>query len=182
VKALVHRSFFRFGSIADRSAVGSARAESGHQGLVRPEPPQRSGWVGLRSRGDDEAGFTLAEVLVTIVILGVAVIALVSGLMNAITLSDIHRKGAVEQTLLRNYGASITSAVAATCPQNTTGRTFTAVYTPPTGYTATATDSSGLPYSLSNSPCPAPTTQLTLNTSSLDHRNSATLTIVVVVP
>src|SRR5580704_3612244 len=71
-----------------------------------------------RRRGRDELGFSLIEVLVTLVILSVGVVALVSSLMNTIAISDIHRKDAVEATILRNYAESIKSAVLIACPQN----------------------------------------------------------------
>ena len=45
--------------------------------------------------------------------------------MNSISMSDANRQDSVEVAVLHNYAESIKSAVAANCPQNTPGATFT---------------------------------------------------------
>jgi prepilin-type N-terminal cleavage/methylation domain-containing protein len=135
-----------------------------------------------RRRQRDETGFTLVEVTITLVILGIAVVALLNGLLAAIGQSNFHRKDAIVDTTLRDYAENIKYAVLLDCPQSTAGATFTVTYTPPTGYSATSAPA--LP---ANSPCPSPTQTVTL-TSSDDtgtpsaRRTSASLTIVLAVP
>jgi prepilin-type N-terminal cleavage/methylation domain-containing protein len=53
-----------------------------------------------RARG--ETGLTLIEVLVTVVILGIAFVTVVGGMAVSIAGSDMHRKQAASQTVLRN--------------------------------------------------------------------------------
>jgi type II secretory pathway pseudopilin PulG len=84
----------------------------------------------------DEAGESLAELLVTIAIIGIAVVTIVSSMAAAIALSTAHRQQASAGTVLVQAAESIKNNTAnpyAPCP---------ATYTPatgPTGYTVTAT-------------------------------------------
>lgn len=55
-----------------------------------------------RQRTDSEAGFSLPEVLVTIVIVGIAFTALLGGMITSITVSDLHRKQATADTVVRD--------------------------------------------------------------------------------
>lgn len=55
----------------------------------------------LRLRAD--RGDTLIEILVTVSILAIAVVAIVGGFGTSIFMSDTQRKEATEQTILRNY-------------------------------------------------------------------------------
>jgi prepilin-type N-terminal cleavage/methylation domain-containing protein len=54
-----------------------------------------------------QQGFTLIELLFTIVIISVAFVAVVGGMMTAITASDFHRKAATADTLLRSAGEAL---------------------------------------------------------------------------
>jgi type II secretory pathway pseudopilin PulG len=60
-----------------------------------------------------DRGETLLELLVSVLIMGVAVVALVGGLGTAIRVSDIHRKQANAGAYVRSYAEAIETAVAA---------------------------------------------------------------------
>jgi prepilin-type N-terminal cleavage/methylation domain-containing protein len=53
-------------------------------------------------RTRDDAGLTLIEVLVTVAILGIAFVTVIGGMAVSIAGSDVHRKQATSQTILRN--------------------------------------------------------------------------------
>ena len=63
-------------------------------------PPQRVALSG-------ESGVTLIEMLVTVVIMGIAFVAIVGGMTTSIFGSDLHRKQATAETVLRSYGESV---------------------------------------------------------------------------
>jgi prepilin-type N-terminal cleavage/methylation domain-containing protein len=58
-------------------------------------------------RGQAERGFSLIEVLVTVVIVGIAFIVIVGGLYTALVASDHHRKQANVQAALRNVAEAL---------------------------------------------------------------------------
>ncbi len=60
----------------------------------------------------DERGETLVEVLVALVILGVAAVAILAGLQLSVTTSDIHRKQTTGGAYVRSYAEAIQSYVA----------------------------------------------------------------------
>jgi prepilin-type N-terminal cleavage/methylation domain-containing protein len=60
-----------------------------------------------RVRADPEAGFSLVEILVTIVIVGMAFTAILGGMITSITVSDLHRNQATADTLARNAAESV---------------------------------------------------------------------------
>jgi Tfp pilus assembly protein PilV len=59
-----------------------------------------------------ERGETLIELLVTVLIMGVVIVAVVGGIATSILMSDIHRKQATAGAYLRNYAEALQSAVA----------------------------------------------------------------------
>jgi prepilin-type N-terminal cleavage/methylation domain-containing protein len=69
----------------------------------------------LSAHTDDEAGFTLVEVLVALSILGIAVTALLGGLGLTVQTSDIHRKQATSETLLRQAVENVKAAGYSPC-------------------------------------------------------------------
>jgi type II secretory pathway pseudopilin PulG len=93
-----------------------------------------------------EAGETLVEIVLTIVIIGIAVTALLAGLGTAASASKQHRDLATADTVMRSYAEATKSAVRQHCP-GASGPVAVG-YTPPPGYTATGGDG----------PCPAATT------------------------
>jgi type II secretory pathway pseudopilin PulG len=60
-----------------------------------------------RSRGHSEAGETLAELLVALAILGIAIVVIVGGLGNAIFASNVHRNYATAGTVARNAAETL---------------------------------------------------------------------------
>jgi type II secretory pathway pseudopilin PulG len=60
---------------------------------------------------DSSSGETLVELLVAMSILGVAVVALVSGIGTSVLVSDVHRKEATAGAVVRTYGEAIAAAV-----------------------------------------------------------------------
>ena len=60
-----------------------------------------------RTRLRDERGETLVEVLVALVILGVAAVAILAGLQLSVTTSDIHRKQTTGGAYARSYAEAI---------------------------------------------------------------------------
>jgi type II secretory pathway pseudopilin PulG len=63
-------------------------------------------------QGDDR-GETLVELLMTIVIMGIAVVSIVGGLVTAIQMSDVHRKQATSGAYAQDYAESVARYVAA---------------------------------------------------------------------
>jgi prepilin-type N-terminal cleavage/methylation domain-containing protein len=55
-----------------------------------------------RLRPDSEAGFSLAEILITIAIVGVTFTAILGGMVTSITVSSLHRKQATADTVARS--------------------------------------------------------------------------------
>jgi type II secretory pathway pseudopilin PulG len=60
-----------------------------------------------------EHGETLVELLVTLSIMGIAVVALVGGIAASIRMSDIHRKQAAAGAFVRAYAEALETSVAA---------------------------------------------------------------------
>ncbi len=58
-----------------------------------------------------DEGDTLIEILVAVVIMGVAVTAIITGLLTSVTISDLHRKQATAGVYVRDYGEAIENAV-----------------------------------------------------------------------
>jgi type II secretory pathway pseudopilin PulG len=88
-----------------------------------------------------DRGETLIELLVSIVVLGTAVVAVVGGLGTAIVMSDIHRKQAAIGVYLNEFAATIETAVAASPTQYVDCATDTSYpsYTPGATYSADIT-------------------------------------------
>ena len=93
-----------------------------------------------RSNSDGEAGETLAEVLVAVVILSIAITALVGGLLTGVLSSEQHRRAATADTVVRSYAESLQVAVSQR-PQSAwcSSTPYAVGYTPPAGYSLSQT-------------------------------------------
>lgn len=143
-----------------------------------------------RVRLDSEAGFSLAEVLVTVVIVGITFAAVLGGLVTAITVSDYHRKQATADALARDSAEWVKNSVSTVYePCASTGSYSLSGITLPSGYTATV---SGVEYWDGIGPtgsaynptfvgtCPSPDKglqRITITTSSSDGRATETVQI-----
>lgn len=87
----------------------------------------------MTQRGDE--GMTLVEILVAVAILGVAVTAILTGMMTSLLTSDIHRKQATAETIMRGYAEAARQA--ATSGYSSCATTYTIPFAPPAGYTVT---------------------------------------------
>jgi Tfp pilus assembly protein PilE len=87
-----------------------------------------------------DRGETLVELLITIVIMGVTVVAVVGGLMTSIQMSDIHRKQATAGAAVRDYAETVDRYTGSTgyvaCAPASAYSPSTVGFTAPAGYTA----------------------------------------------
>jgi type II secretory pathway pseudopilin PulG len=81
----------------------------------------------------NDRGETLLELLITVMIVGVAVVALVGGIATSIRMSDIHRKQAAAGAYVRAFAEAIETYVTAS-PTKYTACAGTGTYAP--AYTA----------------------------------------------
>lgn len=63
------------------------------------------------TRAGSDRGETLVEVLVTVVILGLAGVAVMAGLATSVEASDIHRQATTSGSYVKNYAEAIQSYV-----------------------------------------------------------------------
>ncbi|MEV6928365.1 prepilin-type N-terminal cleavage/methylation domain-containing protein [Dactylosporangium sp. NPDC051485] len=76
----------------------------------------------------NDRGETLIELLVTVIIVGVAVVALVGGIATSVRMSDIHRKQAQAGAYVRAFGEAIENSVSTGAPTKYTACAGTATY------------------------------------------------------
>lgn len=94
--------------------------------------------------GGDDRGESLIELLLTIVIIGIALVAVVGGLLTSIRLSDVHRKQASSGAGARSYAELVDRYVAAghyvECASPSAYAPAAVGFTPPSGYHASVTE------------------------------------------
>ena len=106
---------------ADRR-IGSALSGATAPGLRRKNDAPATGtayWPCRRWRA--EGGFSLIEIIVAIGIISVAVIVLVTALLDSVNASVVHQQTAVGDTVLRNYVEAIEAAVQQNCSATPAG-------------------------------------------------------------
>lgn len=64
-------------------------------------------------RRDDDRGDTLIELLVAVVVMGIAVVAVTGGIAVSIRMSDVHRKQAQAGAYIRDFAEAVENAVQA---------------------------------------------------------------------
>jgi subtilisin family serine protease len=68
----------------------------------------------MRTRpGSNDEGETLVELIISVAIMGITVVALVGGVATTILMSDVHRKQATAGAYVRNYAEAVVAYVAA---------------------------------------------------------------------
>lgn len=149
----------------------------------------------------NDAGETLIELIVAVVIMGIAVAAVVGGIATSIMMSDIHHKQATAGASVRDYAETIETFVRGggyvSCATPTAYTPANVGYTAPSGYTAAITalaywqDSTTTPTQSTPAfyaTCPTKTNgvagdsglqQLSLKVSSADGRATEKLTVVL---
>ncbi len=108
-------------------------------------------------RARRDVGETLVEIVLTIVIISLTIVALVASLGTVANAGTAQRNSVVADVVLRNY-AEATKAAVQGC---VVGANYTVAYVAPTGYTATGVPSPSLcPPVTGTQPLPL---QLTVN-------------------
>jgi type II secretory pathway pseudopilin PulG len=129
-----------------------------------------------------ERGETLLELVIAVMIMGVAMVAIVGGLAVSIRMSDIHRKQATAGTAARDYAEALETSVAKggyvdACHSTTP---YTTVYTVPSGYSSAV----AVQYWTGSAWTSSCTTdiglqQVTVTVTSSDQRAAETVTVVL---
>ena len=117
-----------------------------------------------------DAGDSLIEIVIAIVLLGGVVAALLTALVTEALASTSHRKLATVDTILRSYAEATNKAVRLACTKTDGTQTFTVTYTPP-----------GYPTLTTSGTCPATSTTLPV-TLQVIQPLAASMTIVVRTP
>lgn len=96
----------------------------------------------LAGRTPQQAGETLIELLMAVVIMGIAAVAIVGGISTSIMMSDIHHKQATAGASVRDFAEAIETGVA-TSSKYTTGAgaagAYQSLYLAPSGYVRSVT-------------------------------------------
>jgi Tfp pilus assembly protein PilV len=139
--------------------------------------------VCIRRRVEGERGETLLELIIAIAILGVGVIAIVSGISVSIMATDTHRKQAIAGTTARSYAEFLENAAAQAGGYiDCAGVGTYPPYAPPTSFTASVTAVkywNGSTFSAANPCANVGVQQLTIEVASSDKRAIETVVVVL---
>ena len=140
----------------------------------------------MTTRRRGERGETLVELLITIMIIGTAVVAILAGIAVASNSSDEHKKQVGVVVVLRDYAEAVMNAPYQGCNYPINDSSYTpSGYAPPAPYNASITavasydGASSAPAAFNT--CPATDTgavRITIEAHSTDNRASRTLQIV----
>jgi len=129
-----------------------------------------------RCRG--EAGESLAELLVAIAIVGIAVVVIVGSMAAAIGLSTQHRQQATGSTLLTSAADAVKSTGYLPCsPTAPDYSPALGTVTIPSGYTVTVNNVRSLDTTGASVPCPSTDTKLELVTVSVKNPSGVTTSV-----
>ncbi|HEY3260017.1 MAG TPA: prepilin-type N-terminal cleavage/methylation domain-containing protein [Pseudonocardiaceae bacterium] len=137
-----------------------------------------------RTCGGPDRGETLIELIVAVAILGIAGVAIVSGLGTAIVVSGTHRQQTTAGATVRNYGEAIETDVIANGYQASCTPGYAAGFAAPAGYSAPRIAAVAF-WNGSTFPATCVATgdrgvqRLTLEVSSVDNRATERLVILV---
>lgn len=133
----------------------------------------------------DDRGDTLIEVLIAIVIMGIAAAGIFGGLLTSVNLSSYHRSQSSAGVAVRNYGEAVVNYVGASgyssCATVSAYAPATVGYAAPSGYTASTVTVQYWTGSVWSSSCATDLglQQLTLKVVPTNSRAAETLTVVV---
>lgn len=83
---------------------------------------------------EDESGFSLVEILITVVIVGIAFAAILGGMVTSIVVSDVHRKQASTDALVRSAAEAVKDLSVAYVSCANAGDYASALPAAPSGY------------------------------------------------
>jgi prepilin-type N-terminal cleavage/methylation domain-containing protein len=114
-----------------------------------------------------DAGFNLIEIIVTVAILATCVVALVTGIMAALSGTRQETTQATANTILRNYSQSIRAQMLNSCTGTGAGGNYATALTPapPAGYNVSPAVGTSETCPLSNAAAPTPLTLTVTQTS-----------------
>lgn len=94
----------------------------------------------MKTQLRDDAGLTLIEVLMAVVIMSIAFSVILGGMFTAIVVSDQHRKSATADSVIRSMAEWVKSAPYVACPSSSN---YASGFSAPAGFSITV---SGVQY------------------------------------
>lgn len=110
--------------------------------------------------GDSEGGFSLIEVLITVIIMGLGFVAILAGMATSATSAGLHRTQAVAELEIRRYAELVQAAPYLDAGYTAAGVGYTAPTTPPFAFTAEEPIMTCVDASASTVPCTGANVQI----------------------